>query len=149
MVNCTVTNSLGGTSQAMFPVTVQRSFGWYRDQYGVADSAPLAAPAHLGMSALEAYAFGIEPAAPDRTHLPTAAVVSGHLEISFVHWPGTADLDYGVELSDDLVAWRSGGDVTETVSVEPLDAGLERVTVRDLVPVAASSRRYLRLRIGH
>ncbi|MCX6873797.1 MAG: hypothetical protein NTW21_08310 [Verrucomicrobia bacterium] len=149
MVNCTVTNSLGGTSHAMFPVTVQRSFAWYRDQYGLPDSDPLAALVHLGMSYLEAYAFGIDPTAPDRPHLPTAAIVSGHLEIAFVRWSGTADLNYVVELSDDLVAWRSGAEVTEYVSVEPQDAGLERVVVRDLAPVAACPRRYVRVRIGH
>ena len=149
MVSCTVTNSLGGSSIAIFPVTVQRSFDWYRDQHGLADSAPLESPAHLGMSFLEAYAFGIDPAAPDRSHLPTAASVNGHLEIAFVRWSGAADLNYVTEMSNDLVVWYSGADLIELVSVEPLDAGLERVIIRDLAPLGASSQRYIRIRIEY
>lgn len=148
-VNCTASNSLGGTTSASFIVTVLRTYASFQEQYDLTDTDPAADPYFTGVSTLAAYAFGVAPAAPDRSQLPSVSLESGYLQISFPRWKDSADLGYIVEASDDLENWHSGPDTTQQVSVTAINATRERVVERDLIPVASAARRYMRVRINH
>ena len=148
-VNCFATNGGGLTSTATFTVTVQRTIVWYQDQYGLLNPDPTADPNNSGVCNLVAYAFGINPSAVDRSQLPTATSQNGYLQISFPRWKDAADLAYVVEVSGNLQNWYSGPDYTQQVSVTPIDATREHVTVSDLIPISDAMRRFIRVKIAH
>jgi len=58
--------------------------------------------------------------------------------------PVPEGFEYRVEVSDDLKEWSEEGLIT---TLDPTVAGFRQVTVRDAVPIAGPSRRFLRLRV--
>ncbi|MES2922712.1 MAG: HYR domain-containing protein [Verrucomicrobiota bacterium] len=147
-VNCSVTNSLGSTTNASFTVTVKRTYASFADLYQLTDPASGADPNHTGLDNLTVYAFGMNPSAPDRQQLPVASIVNGYLQISYPRWKDAADLSYIVELSVDLQTWNSGAEHSQQFSLTPIDATRERVVERDLTPVSESAHRFIRIRIA-
>ncbi len=146
-VNCSVFTSWGGYSSSSFTVTVLRSLNSFLDQYGMTNSDPLADPNRTGVSALAAYAFGVNPLAPDRTQLPAITVVGGYLQISYPRWKSASDLAYLVEVSSDLQKWDSGPAFTQTVLTTAIDSTRERVVERDLTAFTTTARRFIRIRL--
>jgi len=149
-VNCSATNSHGGSTTGSFTVTVLRTFSAFQDEYGVSDE-PTADPNHTGVCNLAAYAFGVNPSAPDRSQLPSASVQNGYLQITYPQWMNAADLTYLVEVSSDLVTWYSGASNTIQVSasLDINDATRQWVVVRDLTPISNVPRRFIRVKIMH
>jgi alpha-tubulin suppressor-like RCC1 family protein len=145
-VQCTATNSLGGVATGSFTVTVLRSFAAFQNQYNLTGGGA-ADPFHTGLTNLTAYAFGINPAAPDRSRLPAVTITDGYLQVSYDRWRDAADLQYVVEVSDDLQLWQSGPGHVIPVSATPLDASRERVIERDTTAVAGKPRRFIRVRL--
>lgn len=90
-VHCTATNSMGSTSSGSFTITVLRSFTAFQDRYALA-AGPAEDPYHTGLANLITYAFDMNPAAPDRSRLPTVSVTDGYLQISYQRWRDAADL---------------------------------------------------------
>jgi alpha-tubulin suppressor-like RCC1 family protein len=128
-------------------LTVQPTLATYLTSRGLpANSPPLDDPFQTGVPHLLAYAFDVNPAAPDRTKLPAVTVVGGRLRISYVRWKNAADLQYTVEACNDLSDWQSGPGITETVSVTPIDNSRETVVEQELLP-AFGTRRFMRVRI--
>jgi hypothetical protein len=146
-VQCTATNSLGGLATGSFTVTVLRSFAAFQDQYNLTGGGA-ADPFGTGLANLTAYAFGMNPAAPDRSRLPVVAIADGYLQVSYDRWRDAADLQYVVEVSDDMQLWQSGPGQVLPVSVTPLDASRERVIERDTTAVAGKPRRFIRVRLS-
>lgn len=110
------------------------------------NSPPLDDPFQTGVPHLLAYAFDVNPAAPDRTKLPTVSMVGGRLRISYIRWKNTADLQYTVEACNDLSDWQSGHGITETVSVAPIDSSRETVVEQEILPGSATGR-FMRVRV--
>ena len=146
-VTGSATNSGGLTSTGSFTVTVQRSYAAFEDQYGLVNADPTADPNHTGVRNLAAYAFGVNPAAPDRSQLPSASVQSGHLQISYPRWTDAGDLTYVVEVSGDVQTWQSGTSYTRLISVTPIDSTREQVVEGDLTPISSASRRFIHVRV--
>ena len=147
-VICSATNSGGLSATTSFPVTVLRSYAAYQDQYGLPSTDPTADPSGTGICNLAAYAFGVNPSAPDRSQLPSASVQDGFLQIIYPAWINAGDLTY-VEVSGDLIKWSSGDGSTIQVSTtpDPDDGTRQWVTVRDLMPVISTPRRFIRVRL--
>lgn len=120
------------------------TLGAWRASYGT-DAAN---PTHDGLKNLVKYALGIDPsriAAPEQ--YPTASVTGGgsskYLQLTVPRRNRRADINYIVEVSDDLKTWRSGSGHTMTV----LDQETQLVVV-DIVPVGATPKRFLRLKVA-
>jgi len=149
----TVTNSAtdsgGLTSTGSFIVTVQRSFAWFQDQYGLINADPTADPNHTGVCNLAAYAFGMNPSAPDRSQLPNVMLQNGFLQISYPRWLDAGDLSYVVEVSGDLQNWNFGPGYTQQISVTPIDSTREQIVERDLIPANGASHRFIHVKITH
>jgi hypothetical protein len=77
-------------------------------------------PGGLGISAIARYAFGLDPAKPDRGQLPKVAIRDGHMTTEFWRRKGATDIDYVVSVSSDLVKWDSSpASVQEMPSTSP------------------------------
>jgi len=134
-------------STGTFNVTIRPTFAAFQDQYGLINGDLSAAPYHKGVCNLAAYAFGVNPATPDRSALPLVTLQGGNLQVTYSRWLHAADLSYIVEVSDDLVNWSSGPSYTQQVSVTPLDSAREQVVERDLIPSSSAPHRFIRIRL--
>jgi hypothetical protein len=114
-------------------------------------SGAAATPASDGMANLFKYYLGLTartPAPLDR--LPVGKLwplgADRYLAMTYTRDKAAADVDARMEVSSDLDSWFAGPDFTAIAQTEDLDS-MERVTVRDLTPVAQASQRYMRLRL--
>ena len=72
---------------------------------------------------------------------------SGYLTLTFIRRHDVGDLNYIVEVSDDLFTWNSGPSFTREVSVTALDAQRDLVTVQDLTSTSAAVCGFMRVRL--
>lgn len=107
-------------------------------------------PGGAGIPNLLRYGFGLNPAAPQIDAaglLPQPEMLDGHLALRFHRTPAATDLEYRVEISEDMRSWREAGpeveDLTFTQAPGDPSAALYRVTQ----PAAQSPVRYLRVRL--
>lgn len=141
------TNLEASANSTAAVLTVQPTLATYLTSRGLpANSPPLGDPFQTGVPHLLAYAFDVNPAAPDRTRLPTVTIAGGRLRISYVRWKNAADLQYTVEACHDLSDWQSGPGITETISVTPIDNSRETVVEQEILPGLPTSR-FLRVRV--
>ena len=145
-VTVTASDAAGNAASKTFTVTVTRSFAWFQGAYGLSGANPVADTGH-GMPYLMAYAFGMNPNAPDRSRLPSAICQNGFLQISYPRYTDASDLTYVVEVSGNLHQWNSGPGYTQQVSVTPIDASRQQVLERDLIPTTNAIQRFIRVRI--
>ncbi|HLS27292.1 MAG TPA: hypothetical protein VK041_01470, partial [Opitutales bacterium] len=109
-------------------------------------SGKLANPAGDGIPNLLKYALGLDPWVADRSGLPEVQIDAERLTLRYSRTKSATDLNYIVEVSEDLVTWENGEEEVEIVDV--VDEGdTERVTVRDQKPFPESGRRFMRLRV--
>lgn len=110
-------------------------------------SGPEAAPAGDGVANLLKYAFGMDPKTPaDRAELPEGILASGQLRLAYTRAADVTDIEYVIELSEDLAHWISGAGLIEEVLVENRGE-TERVTVEVTDLPSETSRFFVRLRV--
>lgn len=106
-------------------------------------------PGGFGLPNLLRYGFGLNATNPRAMAdlLPRPELLNGHLALRFNRTPAAQDLEYLVEMSEDLQTWREAGpeveDLTFTQSPADPAAALYRVTQ----PASQSAIRYLRVRL--
>lgn len=141
------TNLEASTFSAAAVLIVQPTLGSFLISHGLpTDRPPLEDPFQTGIPNLLAYAFDLNPSAPDRTKLPATGMVEGRLRISYTRWKHAADLLYTVEAGYGLDSWQSGPGITETVSITPIDNVRETVIEQEILPGPATAR-FLRMRV--
>ncbi len=112
-------------------------------------SGDLAAPAGDGVVNVLKFAYGLAPkTAARRSDLPFAEFLNvdgqSYLGLSFLRAKAAVDVTLVPETSADLAVWNSNDVTTE---VRRVDLGAqERILLRDRTPIAANSRRCLRLK---
>src|SRR5581483_9645424 len=62
---------------------------------------------HTGIRNLFRYAFGLNPENPGSKGLPAGSLMNGYLTLSFQEPLAVSDIDYVVEVSSDMIHWRS------------------------------------------
>jgi hypothetical protein len=133
------------------------SFELWRLRYFGADelanpvlSAAAARPDADGVPNLMKYYLGL----PGRTvaaagSLPTGSLMTVsnqlYLAMTFTHDKLAHDVDCVAEVSSDLVNWFSGPNYSQVEGIADLGAQ-ERITLRDLTPVANTTNHFMRLR---
>jgi len=131
--------------------TTTVTFASFLSSYGVTDTNPADDPYNTGIPNLLAYAFDVDPAAPDRANLPVLGTLNGYLTISFVQSiPPPTDITYTVQVSNDLINWNSGTGFTVPVSTTTNSGGAtQTVTVRDnvLLSAAPTKKRFIRVQV--
>jgi hypothetical protein len=136
------------------PLTGDESFPAWLALAGFRGTQNLPAPGPGTLASLAGYAFGFPPSGPDgaaaTSRLPAASTAQANgqptLALTWHQRRTDAGLTYIPEFGD-----SAGGFVPAPavpVSVTPLDAMWERVTVIDPGPVAAAGRRFGRVRLA-
>lgn len=109
-------------------------------------SGDLADPSGDGIPNILKYAFNLNPRISSRSGLPEELIVDGKLTLKFNIAKAATDIVYQVEVSDDLVTWKSGDGETQTVSA--IDGGdVWKITVRDLASTSGNAKRFIRVRV--
>ena len=104
-----------------------------------------------GIANLLAYASGLSPwtaATAANAGRVVGQIQNGYFTVTFARLRTALDVRYDVEVSGNLATWNSGAAFTTQVSVTPLDATREQVTVRDNTPLASAARRAMRVRVS-
>lgn len=121
---------------------------WKATEFGLAALDPLiggdqASPSGDGVANLVKYALGLDPFTPATSgQLPAIAEEGGFLTLTATRSAAATDVQFVVEAAGDLAAgpWSSAGLVTLVDTPTQLK-------VRDVVPIGAAAKRFLRLRI--
>ncbi len=127
-------------------------FWQYKNFRGTASGAT-ADPDGDGFTNLEEYAYGLDPKAKNPpSAAPQVGLVSyadgRALTATFTRYNFAYDTLVVVEVSDDLVTWRSGAGVTTTLTpVEP-HTPVQTFVVRDATPSTGQTRRFMRVRVA-
>jgi hypothetical protein len=97
--------------QLTLPIWRARFFaGWPGDLSAFAS----ADPGQTGIRNLQRYAFGLDPLAPQSSPgRPRFLVRDGHLTVVYRQPASVQDVQYVVEVSDDLVTWHAGDGYVE------------------------------------
>jgi hypothetical protein len=141
-------NSVEVTAQPLSPIQLwrQTNFGTINANDPVAGDAAM--PMNDGITNLMKYALGLDPKKMDAAGLPSPALLSGYLTLTFNRQKIATDITYHVEASFDFNAWpeiwNSSG-----VAYGGGSASAQPVTVSDTVPISTvhAGGRFLRLKI--
>jgi hypothetical protein len=146
--------SAGSSNQVSFvlsarPVTFQ---SWLVEHFTAAErqdeavSGIWASPAGDDMPNFAKYAFGIPPwTAIVAGDLPRPVFAGGRLSVTYDRPKGISDIEYFVEVSDDLENWSGSGDAVEVVEVADFGS-FERITMAERT-AGDVSRRFMRLKL--
>lgn len=134
-------------------VEEQLNFGLWHNRYfpgGNPDLTAFAAedPGEKGIQSLQRFAFGLNPTAPQLTQGAPAYRISGdRLQVAFRKPASVTDVQYVVEVSDDLVAWHSGDQWWEPYAAPEYTNQVEMVSYRTRQSVSATPRLFMRVRV--
>jgi hypothetical protein len=111
----------------------------------------LADPDYDTIPNLLEYALTMNPNVPNGSGLPTAGTMvvnqSNYLTLTYTHSKTANDLNFIVEVSNDLQAWNSGSYHTAVMGVTD-NGSTETIVVRDLTPIGQSQgKRFIRLKV--
>jgi hypothetical protein len=111
-------------------------------------SAPLGDPDGNGIPNLMKYALGMDPNVPSIAGLPQLSIITTNnnqfLTLSYYPNPYATNLEYVVEVSNDLINWNSGSGYTYQLTPN----GQTPVVVSDWYPMSANIQRFMHLRVS-
>ncbi|MEI6675861.1 MAG: cadherin-like beta sandwich domain-containing protein [Verrucomicrobiota bacterium] len=109
-------------------------------------SGELETPAHDGITNLMKYALALDPMTCGTDGLPTVAQQDGYLALTYRKNKTATDVTYTVQAADDLTGNSWG---PATIVLSQTDEGDHwLVTIRDNVPYAGQSQRFMRLQLS-
>jgi hypothetical protein len=140
--------NLGGAVSDTITIQIKPADAWRYTTFGALANSPQAADASAwsgsGIVNLAAFALNINPIIPNRILLPTAALLSNYLTLTYAPNPAATDVSYSVEASTDLIGW-SAANVQSTSN--PGSAPPGSVSFRYIYPIGTAGRVFLRLRV--
>jgi hypothetical protein len=102
---------------------------------------------NTGIKNLARYAFGLNASNPVVTNgLPRYEFINNHLSVTFRRPLTVTDLDYVVQVSDDLVNWSSLLNDVEPFTLPTTSSNdVESVSFRSKAPVAGTPKQFMRV----
>lgn len=128
---------------------------WKIQHLGSSTASDDGDPDRDGLANVVEYSLGKIPTLPDAAGQPAAAIDANFLQLTVPRDASRNDIVMIVEATSDLAVWTP---LATSVNGDPFtgpgyhsgetpSGGLKTVVVRDLVPVTAAARRFLRLRV--
>ncbi|MBE2284565.1 MAG: type I secretion C-terminal target domain-containing protein [Prosthecobacter sp.] len=100
-----------------------------------------------GIKGLMEFALNLNATKADASPAKLVFDANGKPGLEYRRWPGSPEVDYGVEWSTDLKTWHPASDTNSTETANEVEtSGLER-TVRTLNTPPASGMVFMRLRV--
>jgi hypothetical protein len=136
------------TQTISWPLTLSNqlpaSLAEWRAHFGANDNAN---PSADGLVNLIKYALRLDPARPALpTERPSGTLTaiggSRYLTLTVPRLTRRGDVDYIVEVSNDMLTWNTGSGYTMT-----LQDSETSLIVRDVAPIGSSARRFMRLKV--
>jgi len=148
------TYSLGSPSVGRIILIDQMmSLPAWRSRYFPASTTSIEAfaaedPGSYGIPNFSRYAHGLNPTAPDRSHLPRAILRDGYLTMDVWQRLDAADLNYVVEVSTDLFSWTAS--TNSLLGVPPSGTNDPNVfSFRGLPATTNSQKLFMKLRVNY
>jgi len=105
-------------------------------------------PGNKGIRAIFRYAYGLNPQNPQASPgIPGYQIRDDHLAVSFKHPAAITDLSYLVEVSDDLLHWRSSSNDIEPLILPAFTNDAEAVSFRSTSAVSVTPKLFMRVRV--
>jgi len=140
--------NLGAATTGTVTIQVKPIDAWRFQNFGALANSPQAADiaewSGAGIVNLMAFALNIDPNNPSQSLLPSAAVLSNYLSLTYAPNPAATDLTYSVEASTDLINWSAAN---VEAAANPSSAPPGAVTFRYVDPIGSTGRLFLRLRV--
>ena len=111
-------------------------------------SGDQANPSGDGICNLLDYAFNLNPNLHNnQSALPQISVSGGYLSLTYTRNSTASDLTYTVEVSSDLLAWKSGIGYTSPPLILSDNGVTQQIQVSDLTSSTIENKRFIRLRV--
>lgn len=105
-------------------------------------------PGQTGVRNLHRYAFGLDPTAPQLSRgAPQFRIIGDRLTVAFRRPYSVTQVQYTVEVSDDLVTWHSGDTWWERFDTPEHANDLETVRYRTRQSMSDTPRLFMRVRV--
>jgi hypothetical protein len=131
------------------------TLGVWQQKYFPGNSDPASVfamedPGNTGIRNLFRYAYGLNPLTPQNSgaRLPSYQIINDHLTVSYKEPPAISDLNYFVEVSDDLFNWRSTTNDLEQYFPPGSSNDFETVFFRSKSAVSQTQKLFMRVRVG-
>lgn len=145
--------SVGENDSLPLLVSASPFYKWSREHFTGEElensfiSGPTANPAGDGVENLLKYALNLSPFESAKgEELPKVEVHDGRLMLTFNRGDDRTDIEYRVEVSDNLIEWNSGKDFTEEWKISG-DGNWKRVTVAARGRFSEERRGFIRLSV--
>jgi hypothetical protein len=144
---------LGPFTDRIFLVDQLLSFSSWQKKYFPDSTEPAIQFAgedsgHAGVRNVFRYAYGLNPMAPnDPSRFPAPLLADGYLALSFKRPPAITDINYLVEISDDLVNWRATSADVQQFFPPASSNDVETVFFRSLSTVNQKPSQFMRVRV--
>jgi hypothetical protein len=127
---------------------------WQYDHFRGTASNPAADPDGDGFTNAEEFAYGLDPKVKNpRSAAPQIALAKyadgAALTATFTRNNYTYATTIIVEVSADLVTWKSGNGATVIITATDMNKAVQTVTVRDATPMSGANRRFMRVRVAN
>jgi hypothetical protein len=104
-------------------------------------------PGDQGITALQRYAFGLNPTVPKLSEgAPAFKLSDGRLQVAFRKPASVTQVEYIVEVSEDLVTWRTGEQWWEPYAAPEFADQVETVCYRARQSVNDTPKLFMRVR---
>jgi hypothetical protein len=137
----------GSEMAALATGTNQSAAAWYYRYYGTNTINWNGDSDGDGISQLAEYAFGGNPRVPDVPPNIIAQITGGQLQVSYLRkQSGTAELNYVVDASQDLMTWSPLAGIEVGATLDPAYPGYEWATYAKTGGIFGTTSQYIRIR---
>lgn len=124
---------------------------WQAREFG-GDTSPIDEFAALdlgdtGIDNLQRYAYGMDPLLPDHARLPQFVFRDGQVCLDIFRNPSAVDVEFIVEVSDDLKTWDSSPATLSKITAPEYENAADRETWQIMTPLEVTPKLFARVRL--
>jgi hypothetical protein len=104
-------------------------------------------PGNTGIKNLYRYAFGLNPTNPATSGLPYYRILNGHLVVTFRQPVEVTDMNYIVQVSDDMLTWSSLSNALQVCTPKDISSAtnVESISYQTTAAVTNAPKQFMRV----